>query len=420
MAGMDDAYRTEHTLARDASESGSAWLASPATWFGVAIVGLMTVFIGLGIDAWRHNNGAGEESLLSLSNPGHLIAGIGLLVTSLGALGGFTASMLRGVRSAEDAIRRFAPVTAAWVAVAVAGIGSIVYIGASGVTVGHGEHNEAVAADASHGAPGGAAVTAEEAGDIANALEKEGLLDDGTDPNAVPGALTRGATGAPGGAHDRGQHATFTQVSTMPAGEDLLNLFPKGIVTADNLPLLKDQIEQVRQVALQYPTVEAANAGGFVVTTNDVPFMGMHFLNYDNVRDGKFDPSKPEGLLFSKIDGGEPKLVGVWFLLLPGIGGVTREVEPAGFASDLDLWHAHIGLCLGGSVGASEGETRESCEGKGGRFTADLRWMMHVWVAPEATENPAGVFAYLNNDLYKKQTAAKEAAPAAPSGTVPQ
>jgi len=55
-------------------------------------------------------------------------------------------------------------------------------------------------------------------------------------------------------------------------------------------------------------------------------------------------------------------------------------------------------------------------QAKGGRFTADLRWMMHVWVAPEATENPDGVFAYLNGDLYEKQAAAKEAA--GQSGTI--
>jgi hypothetical protein len=126
------------------------------------------------------------------------------------------------------------------------------------------------------------------------------------------------------------------------------------------------------------------------------------------------------GLLFSKVDSGAPKLVGVWFLILPGVGGngVTREIQPQGFASDLDLWHAHVGLCLVGTSGASEGETRESCEAKGGNFTADLRWMMHVWVAP-GFDNPAGAFAYLNADLYKQQAAA-QGQQQAPSGTVPQ
>jgi hypothetical protein len=44
--------------------------------------------------------------------------------------------------------------------------------------------------------------------------------------------------------------------------------------------------------------------------------------------------------------------------------------------------------------------------------------MMHVWVTPETTENPQGVFAYLNNDLFQKQQAAS-ASSSAPSGVTP-
>ena len=54
----------------------------------------------------------------------------------------------------------------------------------------------------------------------------------------------------------------------------------------------------------------------------------------------------------------------------------------------------------------------------GGNFTADLRWMMHVWVTPETTENADGFFAYLNSDLYEKQAAQKSAS-SEPSGTTP-
>jgi hypothetical protein len=43
--------------------------------------------------------------------------------------------------------------------------------------------------------------------------------------------------------------------------------------------------------------------------------------------------------------------------------------------------------------------------------------MMHVWVAPETTENPDGIMAYLNSDLFEKQTAAKQTG-GNPSGTV--
>jgi hypothetical protein len=392
-----------------------AWLTEPAFWFIVAIVGMVVVFAGLAVDGYQHNNGAEEESLISLTNPGHLIAGIGLLVTSLGALAGLSISMLRNVETADAAMRRFVPVTAAWVLVAAAGIGSATYLGASGATVGHSHDDAQVAAhDDSHDASGDAGV--------AEALKDSGVInDDGipggtdTDPETVAGVLNQGASGHPDGKHDHGPHATFTQLQTM-SNEDLVPLFPEGLISAEEMQGFRDQVMASRAVAERLSTVEAATAAGYRQTTNDVPFMGEHWLNMAYVTDGEFDPSKPEGLLFSTI-GGERKLVGVWHLLIPGIGDVKREVEPAGFTGDLDLWHAHLGLCIVALQGASEGETRESCDAKGGRFTADLRWMMHVWVAPEGTENPDGVFAYLNGDLYEKQQAQQQSGgDAAPSG----
>jgi hypothetical protein len=395
-----------------------AWLGESMTWFAAGVIGMLIVFVGLAVDAYRHNNGAGEESLLSFGNPGHAIAAIGLAVTSAAMLAGLSVAALKGVDTANLAIRRFIPVTAAWVAVATVAISSVTYIGASGVTVGHshddGNGDTVAAAEDDHhdGQDGG------DAG-VAQALEEEGISGTDTDPDTVQGALTQGASGHPDGRHDHGKHATFTEL-TSKSDEELVSLFPENTVTEEDLPSLRSQVIQVREVALKFPTTASANAGGYVNTTSDVPFMGQHYLNFDYVRDGIFDPAKPEGLLYSKIDGGEPKLVGVWFLQIPGIGGVKKDVEPVGFAGDLDLWHAHVGLCLVGLSGASEGETKEGCEAKGGRFTADLRWMMHVWVAPEASENPDGFFAYLNGDLYNKQQAAKQAGgEAAPSGVTP-
>lgn len=388
-----------------------AWTLEPGFWFVFAIAGMVVVFVGLAVDGYQHNNGADEESLISLTNPGHLIAGIGLLITSFAALAGLSISMLRNVETADSALRRFVPVTAAWVLVAAAGIGSATYLGASGATVGHSNHDEALVAaethDDSHDASGDAGV--------AEALQDEGIIG-GTDadPNEVAGVLNQGASGHPDGKHDNGKHATFTQVRTM-SPDELAPLFPAGLISDEEMPQLQQQIMASRAVAESLNTPEKASAAGYSQTTNDVPFMGEHWLNYSYVRDGVFDPSKPEGLLFSTVDG-ERKLVGVWHLLIPGIGDVKKDAEPAGFAGDLDLWHAHIGLCIVQLSGASEGETRESCEDKGGNFIADLRWMMHVWVAPEGTENPDGVFAYLNGDLFEKQQATKESAGAAPSG----
>lgn len=410
---MDTYTSPDHPRER-ASGARATWLAEPAFWFGIAIAGMIVVFGGLAVDGYQHNNGAGEESLISLTNPGHLIAGIGLLITSLAALAGLSVSVLKNIATPELAIRRFVPLTAAWVAVAAFGIGSATYLSASDVTVGHSGHNDQAAAAGAHD-DSQAAADGGDAG-VAEALKDEGIIG-GTDadPDKVAGVLNQGASGHPDGKHDYGKHATFTQIKGMEASE-LAPLFPAGLISDEQMPAFQNEVLTSRAVADQFNTPEKASAGGFVQTTNDVPFMGEHWLNYENVRDGVFDPAKPEGLLFSTVDG-ERKLVGVWHLLIPGIGDVKRDVEPAGFTGDLDLWHAHLGLCIVKLQGASEGETRESCEAKGGAFTADLRWMMHVWVVPEGTENPDGVFAYLNGDLYEKQQATKAAAAASPSGT---
>lgn len=388
--------------------SRRAWLSEPAAWFGAAIAGMIIVFVGLAIDAWRHNNGASEESLLSLSNPGHLVAGVGIMITSAALLAGLSVSMLRGATTAQATVRRFVPITAAWVAVVAIGVGSITYIGASGTTVGHSHGDDALVAADDHPHPDGG-----DAG-VAQAVKDAGV--DLDSPENVAGALTQGTSGQEGGAHDHGVHPTFTQLRTM-SDERLLPMFPENTLTAADMPVLRDQLAAAHAVAREYPTVESANAAGYFNTTSDVPFMGQHFINREYLLDGIFDPAKPEGLLFSKVDDGPEKLVGVWFLQVPGIGDVTKDVEPAGFAGDLDMWHAHIGLCLVGTSGASEGETKEACEAKGGNFTADLRWMMHVWVAPDVTENGDGFFAYLNTDLYEKQAAAKAASTQA--GTLP-
>lgn len=112
----------------------------------------------------------------------------------------------------------------------------------------------------------------------------------------------------------------------------------------------------------------------------------------------------------STVDG-KHQVVGVWFLQLPGMGGVTADKPPDGFVGNFDQWHAHVGLCVVGTQEAKEGETKDSCLAKGGDYTADLRWMLHVWVEPEAAENSRSVVAYLNAELYDKQQATTSVSP---------
>ncbi|MHB8515646.1 MAG: hypothetical protein ACYDCT_09710 [Dehalococcoidia bacterium] len=419
MTAMDRFGSTEHPHSLRERTMNLALLSSLTTWFGLAAAGIIVVFLGLGVDAYRHNHSAAEESLLSFSNPGHVVAAIGLVLAGFSTLIGFSISAFHGIETRQAMLRRMAPVTAAWVLTAAVAVASITYLAASGATIGHSPGAGTTAATTAahvHGAG-----TTAEAGGIVQGLQQNGLAPATATAAAssVPGALTQGADGSGHSAHDKGKQPTYTQIATLTDAQ-LLPLFPSGTMTLAEIPKLRQQLEAVRQVALKYPTPDAAKAGGYTRTTSDVPFMGEHWLNYEVIRSGIFDPSRPSGLLFSKIDSsGTEKLVGVWYLMVPGVGGVTASAPPSNtWAGNLALWHQHNGLCLVGLSSASEGETAASCKAKGGSFTPSLKWMMHVWVAP-GQDNPDGVFAYLNNALYQQQVAAgNTGAPVQPNGTI--
>ena len=99
MASIDRFGDTEHAAARPARGANLAWLTEATTWFAMAIAGMVIVFIGLAVDAYRHNHSAAEESLLSLGNPGHLLAAIGLAITSVARAGGVER---RGAEGRDD------------------------------------------------------------------------------------------------------------------------------------------------------------------------------------------------------------------------------------------------------------------------------------------------------------------------------
>ena len=209
----------------------------------------------------------------------------------------------------------------------------------------------------------------------------------------------------PGYAHDVGTHPAFDEFMSLDAAT-LLSSVPGGTLLPSEVIPLQEQLAAARAFAEENNTVEKARANGFFNTTNDVPFMGAHFISGANLSDGVFDAGKPEGLLFSKLGGGEESdwnLVGVWYLIPPGAApGVSETIPPVGFAGNLDLWHEHHGLCTRDGI-ISENNTRDGCLADSGRWMGDLRWMMHVWVWPENADNTEGVFTYLNQELFEKQ-----------------
>jgi hypothetical protein len=137
---------------------------------------------------------------------------------------------------------------------------------------------------------------------------------------------------------------------------------------------LAGQVAQANAVTLAYPTVEAAEAGGYRRITPYVPCIAAHYLN-SGILDGTFDPANPEILLF---DGTDPdsQIVGLSYLAFTG-----PDNPPEGFAGSNDPWHVHRQLCIGGGgVLGDENATEEDCTSRGGRVVPlEGLWMSHMW-----------------------------------------
>jgi hypothetical protein len=153
---------------------------------------------------------------------------------------------------------------------------------------------------------------------------------------------------------------------------------------------LADQQAHARAVAEKFPTVAAAEAAGYHMSTVFVPCIGAHYTNISLV--GPFNVDKPSELLF---DGTRPdsKIVGLSYLIFNANG------EPAGFAGPNDHWHQHNsngGLCFSNTSGiviGAEDMSPEQCTSIGGnKHELAGIWMLHDWVVP-GWECSWGVFA---------------------------
>jgi hypothetical protein len=149
---------------------------------------------------------------------------------------------------------------------------------------------------------------------------------------------------------------------------------PHEPLDAETRATFASQVEQSNAVVAKYPTVSAAEAGGWHRITPYVPCIAAHYIN-SGLLDGTFDPAAPEILLF---DGTDPDshIVGLSYLVF-----TDPETPPPGFAGDNDPWHVHRQLCIGaGGVVGDENATQEECEQRGGRIIPlNNLWMMHMW-----------------------------------------
>jgi hypothetical protein len=244
---------------------------------------------------------------------------------------------------------------------------------------------------ADDGSSGGSAASTAASGDVAadghthshGAAGAPGLME------TSAGTIVTGALTGDSPCELSGPPASEGQVGADAEGHNHRGPLLQVPIGRADRELLQVQQAQARDVALQFPTVAAAEAAGYRKSTPYVPCIGAHYTKMSLV--GRFDPAAPSELLF---DGTNPdsRIVGLSYLVLHPGG------PPEGFAGPNDVWHQHNsngGLCINGSgvVVGNESTSPKECEERGGRkVPLDDIWMVHDWIVP-GWECSWGVFA---------------------------
>lgn len=177
------------------------------------------------------------------------------------------------------------------------------------------------------------------------------------------------------------------------------------VMYADLPAALAAQVDIVKAYVERYPTAADAARDGWIKATLSLNGIGAHYLKGGPtgfLGDYEFDPAAPNVLLFDG-EGPDAKIAGASFIL--------SDPDPEGFVTDLDVWHAHVGVCFDVAQGVVIGEidghddstisfTTQDCLDRGALAfpIADLK-MIHLWVGPDYIDD-GPVFAHDHPKLY--------------------
>lgn len=320
------------------------------TFLVLAGIGLLTFVLGLVWDASMHATDptlAEHEGIFTLSNPAHLIMGLGIGLTALGVLCALGEALIP--RASRPRRARLA-------------------IGAGAVVAAFG-------------------------------LAAVGAIASGTDHHAHGAEAASGP--AEGHTHGHGKHTG----PSLPAGTKTgdahrLQQLPdvNGASSADRAAAQKLYDDTVRATA-RFRDVKAAEAAGYKVeakrsssemqSTSGKHKLLLHVANRALKSDGRtLDPSHPETLVYyNPPSGGSPVLAGALF-------SIPRDQAPPATGGTITRWHFHDHCVPSGSTtkGAKHKALKQlKAEGKIASPGADgtcpagdeklegKRLMMHVW-----------------------------------------
>ncbi len=304
-------------------------------WLGLA--GLMTMLLGLVWDLRLHRlspETTANEGVLAPENPGHHLfaAGLALLVVAFGL---FLLGRLR-----EGQRGPLARLALAGALATTAGLASLALLLGASATYPGGHDHGAVAAEASAA--------------------------DHDQVSAVPGG------------HDHGNATAAGSTSSLPGVQH-----PHGTgvpITAQQLLAAADLVQRVREAARRYEDVRVAEAEGYRMTTRTFLF---HYVNPTYYLDNRtLEVDRIESLVYARGPDGSLKLVGVMFMVRPGL-------EPPDFGGPLTGWHLHDNLCINPSTWMVEALSDSPSGCPRGTVHVVTGQMLHVWLV----DTPAGVFA---------------------------